>query len=71
MMPAIVTALYAAVIVFDFRRHVMKKPKGEKALYLMLMAVSFSVMMLYALGVTVPSPAKPIGQAVEALFHVQ
>ena len=71
MMPAMVVALYLAVLAFDFRTHLMKRPKGEKALYLALLLISFSVLMPYALGVTVPSPAKPIQQAVQALFQVQ
>ncbi len=71
MMPAIVIALYAAVLALDYRPRLKGRPKGEKALYLALMAVGFSVMLLYALDVKVPSPAKPIEQAVEALFHVR
>ena len=71
MMPAIVVALYAAVLAFDFRVRLADRPKGAKALYLTLMAVSFFVLMLYALGVNVPSPAKPIQEAVQALFHIQ
>jgi hypothetical protein len=71
MMPAIVIALYAAVLVFDFRPCLKDRPRGEKALYLALLTVSFAVLMADALGLDVPSPVKPIQETLQALFHIQ
>ena len=71
MMLAILAALYAGALIFDFRPNMKGSAKGERALYLGLLVVSFSLLALNELGVRVPSPAVPIKQAVEALFHIQ
>jgi hypothetical protein len=70
MMLAIVAAAYAAALFFDFRPRLKDSAKGEKVLYLLLMAISLAPLLLDALAIPVPSPAKPIEQAVKALFHV-
>lgn len=68
MILSIVITLYAAVIVFDYLPGRSADPRGLKALYLALTAVSFAVMVLAGLGVQVPSPADPITAAVRAIF---
>ena len=70
MMLAILIALYAGVVAFDFVPHLKESPKGEKALYLILLAVSFSLLSVSVLGVKVPSPAEPLQQAVKAVFRI-
>jgi len=64
MILSIVITLYAAVIVFDYLPSRSADPRGLKALYLALTAVSFAVMVLAGLG----SPADPITAAVKAIF---
>jgi hypothetical protein len=66
----ILAATYAATLVFDFRLRLKESPAGEKALYLALMAISVVPLILNVLAVPVPSPAKPIVEAVRAIFHV-
>ena len=70
MMLAIILVLYAVVFLTDFRLSLKNGKLGEKALYLGLMALSFSVLVLNELGVDIPSPAKPIEAAVHALFGI-
>jgi hypothetical protein len=70
MMLCILAATYALALVFDFRLRLRQSPPGEKALYLALLAISLVPLLLNALGVPVPSPAKPIADAVKAVFHV-
>ena len=66
----ILAAAYAAALAFDFIPRLRDGAKGEKALYLALMAVSLAPLVLRALEIPVPSPAKPIVEAVRAIFHV-
>lgn len=66
----IVAAAYAATLAFDFRPRLKGSAKGEKILYLALMTISLVGLVLNALDIPVPSPAKPIEQAVKALFRV-
>ncbi len=70
IMLVIVAATYAAALAFDFRPRLAESGKGEKILYLAMMLLSLVPLVLNALDVKVPSPAKPIEQAVKALFHV-
>jgi len=70
MMLFIVAAAYAATLSFDFRLHLKESAKGEKILYLTLMLISLIPLVMNALDIPVPSPAKPIEQAVKALFRI-
>ena len=70
MMLFILAAAYAAALVLDFKPRLRDSAKGEKALYLALMAISLVPLVLTALEIPVPSPAKPIVEAVKAVFHV-
>lgn len=65
-----VAAAYLAALAFDFLPRISGSSKGEKALYLALMAAGLTLLVLYALDAPVPSPAKPIEQAVRAIFGV-
>ena len=66
----ILAATYALALAFDFRPRFRESPPGEKALYLALLTISLVPLVLNALDVPVPSPAKPIADAVKAVFHV-
>ncbi len=68
MILVIVVALYAAVIVLDFLPSRGADARGVRGLYLVLTAVSFAVLVLFALGIQVPSPSEPIREAVTAIF---
>ena len=70
MMIAILLALYVGVLLIDFRPAAKQTAPGLKALYLILLSVSFAVLVLHELGVPVSSPTKPIEQAIQALFGV-
>ncbi len=70
MIKAIVAGLYAAVFFMDFLPHRGESARGVQALYLVMLAVSFAVLMLDAWGVRVPSPAPPIQNAVRAIFGI-
>lgn len=70
MMLAILLTVYAAVLLVDFRSLAKQCAPGVRALYLTLLSISFAVLTLDELGVSVPSPAKPIQQAIQALFGI-
>ena len=68
MILAIVIALYAAVIALDFLPAAGTDPRGVRALYLVLTALSFVLLSLHIVGVQVPSPTDPIREVITALF---
>ncbi|MEA4896818.1 MAG: hypothetical protein VB067_05325 [Christensenellaceae bacterium] len=64
---AILIVLYLCVLLIDFGSIRKTCAPGMKVLYLSLLVISFAALMLSELGVTLPSPAKPIVQAVKAV----
>lgn len=62
---AMVFLLYGAVIIFDFIPSLRVRSKGHNAVYISLSIVSFVVLILYSLDVTVPSPTTLITFVVE------
>lgn len=66
----ILAAAYAATILLDFRTRLKESPKGEKALYLIMLAISVVPLVLSTLEIPVPSPTMPIIDAVRAIFHI-
>jgi predicted PurR-regulated permease PerM len=73
MLTVIVILLFAGVMAFDFAPQ-MKRPDARRkdaAVYLALIALSFTVLLLYSLHVTIPSPAEPITDAVKSLFPIK
>ena len=70
MMLMILAAAYLAAIFFDFRQYLRGGAKGEKALYLALLAISLVPLVLNELGFPLPPHTKPIEQAVRAIFRV-
>jgi hypothetical protein len=71
MMLAILIAVYLGALVFDLRPRLKTAPKGEVALYIALLVVSFSLLTMSELGVKVPSPSPPIKQVIQSIFHIQ
>lgn len=70
MMLFILAATYFTAFYFDFRQYLRDSAKGEKALYLALMAISLVPMVLTALDIPVPSHTKAIVEAVRVVFRV-
>ncbi len=70
MMLFILAATYFTAIFFDFRQYLPDSAKGEKALYLAMLAISLVPMVLTALEIPVPSHTKIIVEAVRAIFRV-
>lgn len=67
MMIAILIVLYLCVLFMDFRSLQKTGALGVKVVYLSMLTISFAALMLSELGVPLPSPAKPIEQAVKAV----
>ena len=65
-----VLLLYAAVVAFDLLP-LKKREKKQNAVYIVLLAISFVTLMLFSLGVELPSPSEPIKALVQALFGVE
>lgn len=70
MLLSMVIFLYLCIVVFDFLPAARGGVKKENILYLSLLSVSFCVLVLYSLNISVPSPATPIEAIIKKLFHV-
>jgi len=68
MLTAIVIALYVFAILFDF----LPSRKGwagkDSAVYWIILAISFCLLVLYSLDIKIPGPSEPIKSAIERLF---
>ncbi len=71
MIIAILLALYAGILLFDYRPGMKQAGKGEKIAYLAILTVGFAAAVAYGMGVGIPSPAYPIENAVRAIFGVE
>ena len=60
MMQAILLALGAGILLFDFRKNLKPCSKLQKAAYLSLLFFGLTILMLVQYGVAIPSPAAPI-----------
>ena len=63
----ILIVIYLFIIGIDFLPRRRERGKKETVLYVVLLAVSFSVLILYCLGVAIPNPHKPIEYVVEKI----
>ena len=68
MVTAIVVILYACVVVFDLVPLFKKGQKKEGWIYTVCFAVTFCVLILHTLGISVPSPAPLIEKTIRALL---
>lgn len=68
MLTTIVILLYVCVVLFDFLPSKKKQKKKESIIYFAILSVSFSVLILYSLGIKVPGPSDSIKNIVEKLF---
>ena len=59
---------YSIIISFEIYPIVKSKKRKNMALYLIAMGVSFIVSLLLVLGISIPSPAKPIEKLITMFF---
>lgn len=68
MLTAIVLILFLPAMYFDHMTVLKQAEKKEKIIHFSIMLVSFCVLILYSLDISVPSPAGPIINAIDAIF---
>lgn len=71
MLTAIVLALFTGVIVFDMAPKLKGQPKKNKAIYCVLLSISFIILLLFSFGITIPGPSEPIKNIVKAIFKLK
>lgn len=64
----IVVVLYAVIFLTDFIPYFKTTGTKDKIVYGSFMLVSFVVLILYSLGIKVPSPTTPIKDAIDAIL---
>lgn len=70
-MIVLVLAIYAAVMLLDFRQTWKAKNKALKWSCLILYAAGAVILCLYTLNITVPSPSGPITNLVSSYFSLK
>ncbi len=68
MNTAIVVLLFAYILVKDFISHWKNTGVKDKAVYMALMLLSFSVLILFTFDIPVPSPSGPIRDLIDTIF---
>ena len=68
MLTAIVLSLFLPVTLYEWKATLKHADKKVKIIHTSIMLVSFCVLMLYSLDVSVPSPSDMITDVVEAIF---
>lgn len=71
MLTAIVILLFLPAMFLEHMTVLKQAEKKEKILYFSIMLVSFCVLILYSLKVSVPSPAGLIISTIDAIFKPQ
>jgi hypothetical protein len=66
----IIAMVYGGVLLLDYKQEAAKGTIAEKTVYLALLFISFAVLTLNELGVTLPTPTAPIKAAVHAIFGI-
>lgn len=70
MVTVIVVLVYIFVVVFDFLPSKKNRDLKEIVVYCVLASISFCVLILYSLNITIPGSSKPIKNAVEKLLSI-
>lgn len=70
-MVLLVILAYIVVGFLEIVPLVKKKQKKELVLYSFLFLTAFTISLLLSLGVKIPSPAKPIENAVRAITGIE
>jgi hypothetical protein len=68
MLTAIALFLFLPVTLYEWKATLKHVDKKVKIIHTSIMLVSFCVLMLYSLDVSVPSPSDMITDVVEAIF---
>lgn len=70
MLTGIVILLFVFVYFFDYKPVFKNGEKNEKIVHVSIMAISFVILILYSIDITLPSPTEPIKNVVSFLFNV-
>ncbi len=65
------TIIFLLFIILDLMPIAKRKEHKVFWYYTILIALSYTVHVLFVLGIDVPSPAIPIADAIKALFNVR
>ncbi len=71
MLTAMVIALFAGAIIFDYVPGRKSRKKKENLIYGTLLALSFVILFLFSVGVNIPSPAKGIEDVVKLIVPIR
>lgn len=69
-MVIIVIIVTLSIIIFDWQILLKNTGTMEKTIYLSLMSVSFIVMILYSIGIYMPSLSLAIETVLNSIFHI-
>ncbi|MEM1483265.1 hypothetical protein V6615_00145 [Oscillospiraceae bacterium PP1C4] len=67
----IIVVLYLLVVLIDFLPTVGEKAKKDKWIYVVVLACSFSILMLTNLGIEIHGPSELIKSTIEKMFSIQ
>ncbi len=71
MLTGIVIALFAGLVLFGYVPGRKKRRRKENIFYAAALAVSFAVLILYSLSITLPSPTKAIDGIVRMVVPIK
>ncbi|NLV58431.1 MAG: hypothetical protein GXY67_06635 [Clostridiales bacterium] len=71
MLTAIVLLLFVPATLMEWLTVLKHSEKKVKVIHIAIMLISFVLLILYSLSVTVPSPSEGITQVIEAIFHLE
>lgn len=71
MLTAIVLFLFLLATIIELMTVLKNAEKKVKIIHLSMMLISFCVLMLYSLDITVPSPSGVIVSVIEAVFKLK
>lgn len=67
----IICILYAADMIFDFIPKYVSRSKSANAFYIVILILTFTIDILYGVGVQILSPAKLIQMFIQTVFHLK
>lgn len=65
MLTVIVVLLYGIVVSLDFLPKIRHHPKKDSLIYCTLLSVSFLILLLFSLDITIPGPTDTIKRLVQ------
>lgn len=70
MLPFIIVILFIFVYLFDYKPVLKNGNTKEKILHGSIMAISFCILMLHSMGVSIPSPSDSIEKMIHAVLGI-